>query len=507
MDHHIAGRLDEADLIYRQVLVDHPSHPDALHLLGIIQSQRGQPHLAIDLISRAVKVRPDVAWFHMHLAENLRALRKYDDALAASRRAVELAPNDAMVHNSLGACLSDMRQFDPAIAEFRRAIELKPDLADAHSNLGAALVATGQLEEAVVSLQTALQLNPYLPGAHNNLGNALYNLGNISEAIASFERVAAAHPNDAKIHANLALAFLLLGDFERGWREHEWRLKVPEIVGNRQFTQPRWNGESLDGKTILLHPEQGFGDAIQFARFIPRVAAMGGTVILESPPELFRLFQKFPGVSQLATRGQSLPRFDLHCPLNSLGFVFNINAQTIPSADSYLQSDPDLVREWAGRFDANDRRKRIGLVWAGRPQHTNERNRSMRLEQFAPLAHLNSIAFYSLQKGDAAVQAAHALDGLHLIDWTNDLRDFADTAAMIAHLDLVISVDTAVAHLAGAMGKPVWLLLPWISDWRWMRDRPDSPWYRSMRLFRQSKIGDWAGVLQTVRDSLQNEFT
>jgi len=504
MRHHVAGRLDEADIIYRQVLVDHPTHPDALHLLGIVHSQRGQPHIAIDLISRALKVRPDVAWFHMHLAENLRILRKYDDALAASRRAVELAPNDGMVHNSLGACLGEMRQFDLAIAEFRRAIELKPDLADAHSNLGAALVATGQLDQAVASLQKALQLNPHLLSAHNNLGNALYNLGNISEAIASFEKVAAAVPNDPKIHANLALAFLLLGDFERGWREHEWRLKVPEIVGNRQFTQPRWNGESLDGKTILLHAEQGFGDAIQFARFIPRVAAMGGAVILESPPELFRLFQKFPSVSQLATRGQPLPRFDLHCPLNSLGFVFNINAQTIPSADSYLQPDPDRIREWGDRFDANDRRKRIGLVWAGRPQHTNERNRSMKLEQFAPLATLRSIAFYSLQKGDAAAQAP---DGLQLIDWTNDLRDFADTAAIIAHLDLVISVDTAVAHLAGAMGKPLWLLLPWIPDWRWMRDRADSPWYQSMRLFRQSAIGDWAGVLQRVRDSLQNEFS
>ena len=269
-----AGRLDEADKLYRQVLVREPNHPDALHLLGVIYGQRGQPQTAVDLISRALKVRPDAAQFHCHLAENLRALRKYEEATASFRRAIALADDDPTIHNSFGAALAEMRRYDLAIDQFRRAIEIKSDFADAYSNLGAALVATGALDDAIAALQTALQLNPNSRGAHNNLGNALFNKGKISEAISVFEKVASANPNDPKIHANLALGYLLLGDFSRGWREHEWRLKVPEIVGTRQFAEPRWDGGDLDGKTILLHPEQGFGDMIQFVRFVPQVAAL-----------------------------------------------------------------------------------------------------------------------------------------------------------------------------------------------------------------------------------------
>ena len=437
MEHHRAGRLAEADKIYRQVLVREPSHPDALHLLGVIHAQRGQPETAVDLISRALKVRPDVA--------------------------------------------------------------------DAHSNLGAALTATGALDEAIASLQIALQLNPNLPGAHNNLGKALFNQGRISEAIEAFSKAASLNPDDPKSHANLALAYLLLGDFPRGWREHEWRLKIPAIVGGRQFSVPQWDGRNLDGQTILLHPEQGFGDIIQFARFVPEVAARGGRVILECPPELFRLFRGFPYVAQLVQSGGPLPHFDVQCPLLSLAGVLNITAETIPCRVPYLRPDRELVQRWGERFDAGDQRLRVGLAWAGRPNQVNNRNRSMGLPQFAPLASVESIAFFSLQKGDAAAQAAQPPTGLRFVDWTADLADFADTAAMIENLDLVLTVDTAVAHVAGAMGKRVWVLLPWIPDWRWMLERTDSPWYPSMRLFRQAKMGDWADVLQRVAASLQNE--
>lgn len=505
MEHHRSGRLAEADRIYRQVLVANPNHPDALHLLGLIHAQRGQPQLAAELISRAIKARPNVAQFHCRLAEVLRALRRYDEALASFRRAIELGDNDPTIHNSFGAALADARQFDLAMAEFRRAADLQPDNADAHSNLGATLVATGRLDEAVAELQIALKLNPRMRGAHNNLGNALYNQGKIAEAIAEFEIVASFNPNDSKIHANLALAYLLLGDFPRGWKEHEWRLKVPEIVGTRQFMQPRWDGSDLAGKTVLLHPEQGFGDMIQFARFIPQVASRGGRIILETPAELFRLFKNFPGVSEVVQRDQPLPKFDMHCPIVSLGYVFNVNAETIPAQIPYLKPDSELVQKWKQRFDPADKRLRVGLTWAGRPQHTNERNRSMKLAQFAPLAPLDSITLYSLQKGDASAQTAQPPSGLRLNDWTADLTDFADTAALIENLDLVLTVDTAVAHLAGAMGKRVWLLLPWIPDWRWMLHRTDSPWYPNLRIFRQQKIGDWAEVLQQVAHSLQNE--
>jgi tetratricopeptide (TPR) repeat protein len=505
MAEHRAGRLAEADLIYRKVLVREPNNPDALHLWALIHAQRGQPQTAVDLLGRAVKIRPDSAQFHCRLAENLRALRRFDEAIAEFHRAIELGGNDATIHNSFGAALADARQFDQAIPEFRRAITIQPNNADAHSNLGAALANTGSLDEAIAHLQLALQINPNLRSAHNNLGKALYNKGKIPEAIAEFEKVAATDPNDPRIHANLALAYLLLGDFERGWREHEWRLKVPEIVGARQFAQPQWNGSELNGKTILLHPEQGFGDMIQFARFIPQVAARGGRIILESPEELFRLFEDFPNIAQLAKRREPLPPFDVHCPLLSLASIFNVAASTIPSKVPYLTARADLVRKWSGRFDPPDQKLRVGLAWAGRPEHSNELNRSMNLTQFSPLAALDTVTFYSLQKGPAASQAAEPLPGLRLIDFSADIADFADTAALIEHLDLILTVDTAVAHLAGAMAKPTWLLLPWIPDWRWMLDRTDNPWYPTMRLFRQVRIGDWSEVLQRVAHSLENE--
>jgi Flp pilus assembly protein TadD len=502
LEHHSAGRLDEADKLYRQVLVREPSHPDALHLLGVIYGQRGQPQTAVDLISRALRVRPDAAQFHCHLAENLRALRKYDEATASFGRAIALAEDDPAIHNSFGAALAEMRRYDPAIEQFRRAIEIKSDFADAYSNLGAALVATGALDDAIAALQTALQLNPNSRGAHNNLGNALFNKGRFFEAISAFEKVASANPNDPKIHANLALGYLLLGDFSQGWREHEWRLKVPEIVGTRQFAQPRWDGGDLDGKKILLHPEQGFGDIIQFVRFVPQVAACGGWVILESPAELFRLFDQFRDIAQVVQRDRPSPHFDVQCPLVSLGSVLNITAGTIPSQVPYLKGDPELVQRWGERFDAGERHLRVGLAWGGRPE---PRNRSVRLAEFSPLASLDSVVFYSLQKGIAAAQAADPPPGLRLIDWSADLTDFAETAALIEHLDLILTIDTAVAHLAGAMGKRVWILLQWIPDWRWMLERTDSPWYPTMRLFRQMKTGDWAEVLQRVASSLQNE--
>jgi Flp pilus assembly protein TadD len=501
LEHHRAGRLDEADKLYRQVLVREPNHPEALHLLGVIYGQRGQPQTAVDLISRAMKVRPNAAEFHRRRAEDLRGLQKHEEAAVSSRRAIALAEDDPTIHNSLGAALAEMRRYDLAIEQFRRAIEISKDFADAYSNLGAALIATGALDDAIAVLQTALQLNPNSRGAHNNLGNALFNKGRFSDAISAFDKIASSNPDDPRIHANLALAYLLLGDFSRGWREHEWRLKVPEIVGNRQFAQPRWDGANLDGKTILLHPEQGFGDIIQFARFIPMVAARGGQVILESPSELSRLFGRLADVVQVVQRDQA-PHFDVQCPLVSLGSVFDITAETIPSQVPYVKADPEAVEQWGKRFDDGETHLRVGLVWAGRPE---PRNRSMKLAEFSPLAGLDSVVFYSLQKGTAAAEAADPPAGMRLIDWSADLIDFADTAALIEHLDLILTIDTAAAHLAGAMGKRVWVLLQWVADWRWMLERTESPWYPTMRLFRQAKIGDWTEVLQRVAAALENE--
>jgi tetratricopeptide (TPR) repeat protein len=503
-EHHRAGRLDEADRIYRQVLVREPNNADALHLLGVTLGQRGAPHLAIDLISRAIRVRPDSALFHSRLAEFLRASRRYDECIAAFRRAIELAPNDADIHNNFGAALGDMRRFDAAIAELRRAIELRPDYAEARSNLGAALIARGNLDEAVEMIQSALKINPNMAGAYNNLGNALCYRGDVEKALEAFNKVVSYWPNDPKIHANLALAYLLLGDFPRGWREYEWRWQVTAIVGNRKFVQPRWDGKELNGKTIFLHPEQGFGDMIQFARFVPLVKSLGGRIILEATAPLFRLFKNFPDVDQLVMRDSVLPPFDVQCPLLSLGYMFRADAQTIPREIPYIRPDAQLAEKWGARFDPADGRYRVGIVWGGRPEHTNERNRSMKLEQLAPLARLQNIAIYNLQLGPHAAQLAAPPAGLQVIDWSSELSDFAETAALVHHLDLVLSVDTAVAHLAGAMGKRTWVMLPFVPDWRWMLKTETSPWYPNTRLFRQKSIGDWPGVLENVVASLQD---
>jgi tetratricopeptide (TPR) repeat protein len=502
---HRAGRLSEAEKIYRQILVRQPNHPHVLQLLGVCYGQRGQPQKAVELISRAVAMRPNVADYHGNLGEYLRALGRIPQSIASFERAIALNGNDPVIRNNFGVSLAEARQFDAAIAQFRRAIELKPDYADPHGNMGAALNSMDRLDEALAETQIAIAQNPQLSGAYNNLGNVLFNKGEFPQAIGVLSKVLSSNPDDAKLHANLALAYLVTGDFERGWREYEWRLRVPEIVGTRQLPQPRWDGEDLQGKTILLHAEQGFGDMIQFARFIGRVAGRGGRVILECPVEILSLFRDFPGVSELAERDKPLPQFDVQCPLMSLASVFGVTEQTIPHEVPYLKADPELAREWAGRFEAAGDRLRVGLAWAGRPEHPKDRYRSMKLEQFAPLASVENAAFYSLQMGEAAAQAAHPPSGLQLMDWTKDVRDFADTAAMIEHLDLLVTVDTSVAHLAAAMGKPVWLLLPRIPDWRWMLDRPDSPWYPTMRLLRQTTRGDWAGVLRRVVEAIQME--
>ena len=503
--HHRAGRLGEAEKIYRQVLVRHPSHPDALQLLGVCYGQSGQLEKAVALISRALAIRPDVAEFHSNLGEFLRALGRIPESIASFERAIALDGNDAVIRNNFGVSLAEAQQHEAAIAQFRRAIELKPDYADPHSNMGAALTAMDRPDEAIAEIRTAIAINPHLLDAYNNLGGSLFSKGEFSQTISVLNQVLSSHPADPKLHTNLAMAYLVTGDFARGWPEYEWRLRVPEIVGSRQLPCPRWDGGDLHGKTILLHPEQGIGDMIQFARFIPQVAGRGGRVILESPVETLRLFRHFPGVWQLAERDKPLPEFDVQCPLMSLAYVFGVMEQTIPHDVPYLKADPELVRQWAGRLEAAGNRLRVGLAWAGSPRFKGDRTRSLNLQQLAPLADARGVKFYSLQKGSAGQQAKNPPAGLELVDLGPQLNDFADTAAVMSLIDLIITTDTVVPHLAGALGRPVWTMLQRAPDWRWLLERDDSPWYPTMRLFRQRTLGDWTDVLQGVVAAIQME--
>jgi Tfp pilus assembly protein PilF len=469
LQHHQAGRLREAEQLYRQVLARQPEHADAIHFLGVIAHQVGRNDIAVGLI----------------------------------RRAIALNPNNADAHNNLGNALKDKGQLDEAIAAFRQAIALNPNIPEAHNNLGNVLTDRGQLDEAIAAFRRAIALRGNYAQAHNNLGNALKDERQLDEAIAAFRQAIALNPNIPEAHHNLSLALLTRGDFQQGWEEHEWRWRCKDFPSApRNFAQPQWDGRELEGRTLLLHTEQGLGDAIQFVRYVPLAAQRGGKIIIECQAELQRLFQTMDERCQIVPRGQPLPGFDLHCPLLSLPRVFRTTLANVPKEAPYLHADAEDAGRWENRLADDSLIVKVGLAWAGSPTHKNDRNRSIKLARLAPLGQVPGARFFSLQKGEAAAEAKTPPTGMELVDWTEELKDFADTAALIANLDLVIAVDTAVVHLAGAMGKPVWTLSPYVSDWRWLLDRDDSPWYPTMRLFRQPARGDWDSVITRVADAL-----
>jgi tetratricopeptide (TPR) repeat protein len=332
--------------------------------------------------------------------------------------------------------------------------------------------------------------------AYNNLGLILEATGRPAEAVTYYERAIALRPDFAQAHWNLSLVLLAMGNFSRGWDEYEWRLKTPELTGEgNRFSRPLWNGEDLRGKTILLHAEQGFGDAIQFIRYAPLLASLGGQILFECKPALKRLFNEVKAIHEIILRGESLPQYDFHCPLLSLPCRFRTSQVEIPLAAPYLSPDKGLVEDWRQRMPNTGSALKVGLMWAGSPGNRNDLNRSISLSQLDLLGTVENVVFFNLQKGSGEAQANNPLANLNFIGLKEDIGDFASTAALIAHLDLVICVDTSVAHLTGAIGKPAWVLLPFAADWRWLLDREDSPWYPSLHLFRQRKIGDCARSL------------
>jgi hypothetical protein len=336
------------------------------------------------------------------------------------------------------------------------------------------------------------------------LSTTLNRMGRIPEAIAAQERALELEPESAGGHLNMSLLRLLSGDFEGGWSEYEWRWRVLKpIVPEPRFSQTMWDGRELNGQRILLHPEGGYGDTIQFVRYASMVAARGGQVVLGCAEELFQLLQTLNGVTELVVTGNEIPKFELQCPLLSLPRVLKTTTENIPARVPYLHADPALAKRCQMALENIDARLKIGLVWAGRPEFFNDRNRSIPLVRFAPLARIPGVWFCSLQKGKAGEQIGALPKDWKLTDWTGELRDFADTAALIDGLDLIISVDTAMAHLAGAMGKRVWVLLPYAPDWRWLLGRSDTPWYPTMRLFRQLEAGNWDAPFEEMKEALR----
>ncbi len=502
---HQLGALDAAAVVCEQVLTLDPRQPDALHLLGIIAHQRGDDARARVLIERAIRRNPRNGSYYNSLGVTLLGLGRCTEAAGAFRRALNVDPSHAEAHNNLGNVMMREGRADKAVVSYRRALAARPGYAVGHNNLGSALRALGRLEEAAAAYREALAQAPGYVGAICNLGRVLQEQARYTEALAHFDRALAIDPEHAESHANRGILLLLLGRFAEGWEEYEWRWRVPGFTGKPLDSgTPYWGGSDFAGRTLLVRAEQGLGSAIQFVRYLPIVAARGGQVVLECPRPLLRLFRGLAssGLVDLVVKGETSPACDVQAPLMSLPRIVGTETATIPATVPYLNTDPMLDEHWRQRL-AKWPRPRVGLVWAGNPHHENDANRSMPAAALTPLVKRHGIALFSLQVGaDRQDQAWLQHGPLH--DLSAELGDFADTAAALGHLDLLISVDTAAAHLAGALGRPVWLLLPFVPEWRWMLARDDSPWYPTMRLFRQATPGDWAELMMRVVAALDN---
>lgn len=501
--HADAGRVSEAEGLCRQALKQQPDSGEAFALLGLLQCRAKRYDRAIEFLKRAIAIDENVAEFHCNLGVALGGRGDSEQAIAAHRRAIELQPDRAELHANLGSALASAQRWDEAIAAYQASIRLKPSFADAHYNLANALRSIEQFGQAAVEYREAIRCNPDFAEAYSNLGVVLRSQGRLDEAIASYDKAIELIPDSPEAHWNRAVALLLAGDYVRGWPEYEWRHRQ-SWAKSISFQQPRWLGEDLAGRTILLYAEQGLGDTIQFVRYVPLVAAQCAKVILACQPELRDLLGDLAGVWQIVTNGEAVPPFDLQSPLMSLPAAFGTQLDSIPNQVPYLSADSRLIEKWASRLTRDGGSLRVGIAWAGRPEHQSDRQRSISLADLLPLTEGSQAIFYILQRGPAAAQRLTPPAGMRLIDLTTELTTFAQTAVLIHHLDLVVSVDTAVAHLAAAMGKPVWLFVPFVPDWRWMLNRADSPWYPTMRLFRQQRAGQWADPIHRAALALRS---
>jgi tetratricopeptide (TPR) repeat protein len=500
------GELIAAVDCYREAVFLNPSFPQAHFNLALLSKCMGRNEEAIAGFRRALELQPNNSQAHCHLADIMHTIGNLEDAADHYREALRLDAGLAAAHNNLGNTLRDSGDLPAAISCFRNLVRLCPHLAEGHYNLGSALMAMGKTAAATAALLEAVRLKPDYAGAWNNLGLACKAQTKYSEAIKCFSQALRINPGLAEARWNRAFVRLLTGDFAGGWQDFEarydlsqWRLFYPF-----RLSIPRWAGEPQPSGTLLVHDEQGLGDTLQFVRYLPWVKQRCARVIVETQSPLVELLKDLPGIDEVTARPAQAPVnciADAHIALMSLPLIFSTDLNNIPSVVPYIWPDIDKRRRWAALLQGPG--LKVGIVWAGRPEHHNDKNRSCMLAHFASLAHLPGVRLFSLQKGPAVSQISE--NGLQdLIENLDpELRDFTDTAAILANLDLLISIDTSVAHLAGAMARPVWLLLPFIPDWRWLLQREDSPWYPTMRLFRQQQSGDWGSVFRRLEHELQ----
>jgi tetratricopeptide (TPR) repeat protein len=468
---HQMGDLAEARALYEKILRKQPNHFDALHLLGVTFCQTRQLQRAVELIDKAIKINPNIAAFY----------------------------------SNRGNALQDLKQFDAAVASYDKALQLKPGYAEAHSNRGLALHALKQFDTAIASYDKAIQLKPGCAEAYCNRGNALQALKQFDAAIASYDKAIQLKPDYANAYWNKSSVLLLLGDFDRGWKIYEWRWKRDDPnLKNRDFTRPLWIGiEPLKNKTILIHAEQGLGDTIQFCRYVKSITALSEKVIFEVQPALVPLMKGLNLSLDILAIGATLPDFDYHCPLLSLPLAFQNIGNAAISTESYIKADQRNIEKWRNYF--NNEKFNIGINWQGNSHAKVDIGRSFPLALFEGIASSPKVKLFSLQKNEGTEQLNVLPKGMVIESFGEQVDSeeaFLDTAAIMKNLDLIITSDTAVAHLAGALGCRVWLALKWVPDWRWMLDTNSSSWYPSMRLFRQKKADDWKGVFDEIESEL-----
>ena len=533
------GQHFQAEELFNDILQNCHDSADALHMLGIIAFQGEAYQRAADVIGRAIDLNPENAAYYSDRGLSLQHLKQFEAALEHYDKALAIQSDLAITHLNRGNVLKELRHpeaaiesYDKAAAllekepgsfnalhqlglmafehnEYQRAVDLigkaislNPDIAAFHSDRGLALQRLKRLDEALESYEKAIALNSSIPIIHLNRGNALKEKRHLEAAIESYDNAIAIKPDYATAHWNKALEQLILGDFEKGWKSFEWRWKEESFPSpRRNFPHPLWLGEeSLQDRTILLHSEQGLGDTIQFCRYVPLVAKLGGRVVLEVEQPLLGLLEQLSGVSAFVAKGLPLPAFDLQSPLLSLPLAFKTKLHTIPSAQKYLDADTRKVAEWHQKLGPK-RMPRIGLVWSGRPEYQNDHVRSMKLADL--IEQLPSgLRYVTLQKEIRSADRESLESHNNIAYYGEELKDFTDTAALCEVMDVVISVDTSVAHLSGALGKPTWVLLPFIPDWRWLLEREESPWYQSVKLYRQETEDDWSSVLHRVKHDL-----
>jgi len=497
VERHRTDRVGAAEALYRAVLALQPAHAQAAYNLGLLLQAQRRLGESVAAYRHAVAAWPDYAEAYCNMGVALADERKFDEAMVVYQQAIALRPDFAMAYCNMGVALKETGRLDEAVAAYHRAIALQPDYDAAFANLAAVLLEQGKPGPSILASQRALTIRPDGTLALFNLATGLKTLCRLDEAAAAYRQAIALKPDFVEANFSLAQTLLLQGNLAEGWPSYEWRWRLPDYAWltniHGPINQPRWHGEDLAGRTLLIYSEQGLGDAIQYVRYIPRVVAAGGRVILAVHPPLRKLFAQLPDVTLVNLDTVPLPPFDLHCPLLSLPLVFGTTLETVPAPVPYLRAEPEAVARWRDRIGGEG--KRVGIVWAGNPTQTGDRFRSPRLAAVLRLFQTPGIRFVALQVGPGRQDLATQPLPPNVLDLGPEITDMADTAAIMAGLDLVISSCTAPLHLAGALGVPVWGMIPASPHFTWGLGTSESVWYPTLRLYRQAVVGqDWSDV-------------